>query len=237
MIDYRFVDDYNSSNDYRNLSTVYHKGHRNGWDGKQVLDDLIEKHGIPSLEPEVKIALAKVLSLILWGEFAAWQTSGSLAFELDDFDAKMAATSQVHDEARHFYVMCDYMERVLGVHPRDAGISKTAEVGFSKIIQAGSLPKKLLGVQLMVEPVAIVIFLRVLKKIGFQSYNGSGSSWIAPLSDGSLVRIDILRESIKTSWMLSTPRSVCYFGQTYYDIEPHLPANITEEMVYFLDLL
>ena len=163
MIDYKFVEGYRSSSDYRGLSTVYHKGHRNGWDGKKVLDNLIEKHGMPSLEPEIKTALTKVLSLILWGEFAAWQTSGSLAFELNDFDAKMAATSQVHDEARHFYVMCDYMERVLGVHPKDAKIPKIAEVGLGKVIQAGSLSKKLLGMQLMVEPVAIVIFSALRK--------------------------------------------------------------------------
>jgi hypothetical protein len=46
----------------------------------------------------------------MWGELAAWKISAQLADELEPLEAKLAATSQVHDEARHFYVMHDYLD-------------------------------------------------------------------------------------------------------------------------------
>ena len=67
----------------------------------------------------------------------------------------MAATSQTHDEARHFYVMHDYLE-LLGYEPMElpAGPRRVIE----SILHADSLAKKLLGMQLMVEPIALTLF-------------------------------------------------------------------------------
>ena len=53
--------------------------------------------------------MAKIASVLLWGELAAWSISADLALKLTDTDAKMAASSQVFDEARHFYVLRDYL--------------------------------------------------------------------------------------------------------------------------------
>jgi hypothetical protein len=67
----------------------------------------------------------------------------------------MAATAQTHDEARHFYVMHDYLQ-LLGYEPAElpTGPRKVIE----SILNADSLAKKLLGMQLMVEPVAMTMF-------------------------------------------------------------------------------
>src|ERR1700756_24071 len=91
------------------LERLYHVGHKQAWDGKQVLKELIQKHGGIQMAPEKKRALAEIFSTILWGELAAWSISADLALQLEDTEAKMAATSQVFDEARHFYVMRDYL--------------------------------------------------------------------------------------------------------------------------------
>src|SRR5689334_24066633 len=89
----------------RKLERIYHLSQEHAWDGRAVLDGLIAKHGGIQLAPERRASLAKIFSIILWGELAAWIVSADLAERIEDVEAKMAATSQTFDEARHFYVM------------------------------------------------------------------------------------------------------------------------------------
>ena len=145
------------------LEKIYHKGHKNSWDGKKILDDLITKH---KLQKELNApllgvkreAIIRILSVILEGERVAWRTSSLLAYELHDIGAKMAATSQAHDEARHYFVLRDYIEKVLGhsLHPCD--IVPDAARGLKIVDDAPNLSARLLGMQLLVEPVAITLF-------------------------------------------------------------------------------
>lgn len=139
----------------RVLERIYHKGNRLTWDGKEVLASLIEAHGAPSLSPRHRQALGQIFAVILWGELAAWRISAELADELECLEAKMAATSQAFDEARHFYVMHDYL-MALGAMPDR--LPPGAEALLIEVMNADSLAKKLLGMQLMVEPVALTIF-------------------------------------------------------------------------------
>ena len=67
----------------------------------------------------------------------------------------MAATAQTHDEARHFYVLHDYLT-LLGYEPTE--LPKGPKRVIESILGADSLAKKLLGMQLMVEPVALTMF-------------------------------------------------------------------------------
>ncbi len=143
------------------LERIYHKGHAHAWDGQEVLSSLIETHGDPSLPAETKKALGRVFSIIMWGELAAWRISAELADEIEPLHAKMAATSQAFDEARHFYVMHDYLV-ALDALP-DAlpwGPRKLLE----DVMNADHLSKKLMGMQLMVEPVALTLF-HVIKQM------------------------------------------------------------------------
>lgn len=137
------------------LERVYHKGQERIWDGRAVLGALVEQHGTPSIDPSKLEALKALFSVILWGELAAWKISAELALRIVPLEPKLAATSQVHDEARHFYVMRDYLN-LLGYTP--APLQPAADRLLSRILLADSLPKKLLGMQLMVEPVALAIF-------------------------------------------------------------------------------
>jgi hypothetical protein len=150
----------NIENSNRIIEGIYHKGQHNLWDGKEVLADLILKHGSPNIPKDKVASLNNIFSVIFWGEYAAWNISAELATRLDSFDAKMAATSQAHDEARHFYVMRDYL-KCIGCEPKP--ISSKVSRPLDLVLKTNSVPKKLLGMQLLIEPIAITIFSLVIK--------------------------------------------------------------------------
>jgi hypothetical protein len=137
------------------LERLYHVGQNQQWDGKKVLADLIAKHGPPRLPPEKREATMKLLSVLLWGELAAWAISADLAEQIEDVEAKMAATSQAHDEARHFYVLRDYCRALGEPVPRLGGLGRTLLVS---ILETPSLVHKLLGMQLLAESNALALF-------------------------------------------------------------------------------
>ncbi|MBC8225841.1 MAG: ferritin-like domain-containing protein [Gammaproteobacteria bacterium] len=139
----------------RLLEGIYHKGQTKIWDGNKVLDELLEKHSGITISDEDAVALKNIFSIILWGELVAWKVSLQLGAEIDDFSAKMAATSQAHDEARHFYVMKDYLD-LLGYVP--VPLTPAVAKVLNEVLQTKNLAKKLLGMQLMIEPVALTIF-------------------------------------------------------------------------------
>ena len=147
---------YSDTKNNKGLDKVYHNGQDKIWDGKEVLEDLFQKHEQFSIDPTKIDALKNILSVVLWGEYVAWNVSSEMSSHFEDFGAKMAAVSQAHDEARHFYVMRDYLRRRLNYTPSAIfapALSVLKEVSVTK-----KLPRKLLGMQLMVEPVAITIF-------------------------------------------------------------------------------
>ena len=93
------------------LVEIYHKGQDKIWDGRKVLSDLMEKYDVPvELDPKIRNSINRIFTMILRGEEAAWKISLQLGSMIDSFPARMAVTSQAHDEARHFYVMNDYLE-------------------------------------------------------------------------------------------------------------------------------
>jgi hypothetical protein len=143
---------------YNKLERLYHVGAKQAWDGKQVLNGLLEKHGGVKLAPEKKRALAEIFSTILWGELAAWSISADLALQLEDTEAKMAATSQVFDEARHFYVMRDYLLALDVDVPKLDGYTSAV---LRELLDTRRLVDKLLGMQLIVESIAVTLFRSV----------------------------------------------------------------------------
>jgi len=137
------------------VGRIYHKGHDLAWNGKQVLDELIAKHGGIRFPEDKKAAFGQVASTLLWGELAAWSISADLALKLEDTNAKMAASSQVFDEARHFYVLRDYLWAAGIEVPRLSGYGRTLLVG---LLETDNLLHKLVGMQLLVENVAVCLF-------------------------------------------------------------------------------
>ena len=143
---------------FNKCENIYHKGQHMAWNGKDVLEMLVAKHGKPEMDADTRRALQRIFAIILWGELAAWRISAQLADRMEPLEAKMAATSQVHDEARHFYVMYDYLS-LLGDVPKtlDFAPRKLLEM----VLKTDNLAYKLLGMQLMVETLALTIFQAV----------------------------------------------------------------------------
>jgi len=142
----------------KRMASIYHVGQDRIWDGRDVLGELIARHGRPKIGASERRALSQIFSTIMWGELAAWKISAQLADVLVPLEAKLAASSQVHDEARHFYVMHDYLEALGETPPVLDGWSKRV---LTMTLETKSLAKKLLGMQLTIETIALTIFQRV----------------------------------------------------------------------------
>lgn len=142
----------------RRLESIYHHGQAKIWDGRDVLAELVEKHGRPQLPEAQRQALSRIFSIIMWGELAAWKISAQLSDRLVELEPKLAAASQVHDEARHFYVMHDYLD-LLGHKPPPMDFWSRRVVEMT--LQTDDLTKKLLGMQLTIETIALTLFQHV----------------------------------------------------------------------------
>jgi hypothetical protein len=140
------------------LERLYHNAQAQAWDGKAVLKQLLAKHGGIHISDDKREAIGQLFSTILWGELAAWSISADLALMLEDTEAKMAATSQAFDEARHFYVMRDYLIELGGEVPHLDGYTHTV---LNDLVGTHRLVDKLLGMQLIVESVALTLFRSV----------------------------------------------------------------------------
>jgi hypothetical protein len=138
------------------MEGIYHRGQKQVWDGHAVLDDLWKRHGGTGLAAAQLAAAKRVIGSIMWGELAAWKVASQLADDLEPLEAKMAATSQAHDEARHFYVLHEYLIRACGDFPRK--LAKPSERLLESALYADSTAKKLIGMQLQLESMALTIF-------------------------------------------------------------------------------
>jgi hypothetical protein len=142
----------------KRMESIYHVGQDRIWDGRKVLADLIAQHGKPRLADRERRALSRIFSVIMWGELAAWKISAQLADVIVPLPGKLAASSQVHDEARHFYVMHDYLE---ALDERPPPLDYWSKRVLVMTLGTKSLAKKLLGMQLTIETIALTIFQRV----------------------------------------------------------------------------
>lgn len=142
----------------RRLENIYHVGQNRLWDGRAVLAELIAKHGRPELPMRFRKPLARIFSIIMWGELAAWKISAQLADVLKPLEPKLAASSQVHDEARHFYVMHDYL---VALGERPLPLDRWAHRVLDRVMRTPRIAHKILGMQLTVESTALAIFQAV----------------------------------------------------------------------------
>jgi hypothetical protein len=138
------------------MENIYHRGQSLAWNGREVLADLVKKHGGVHLPKGKHAAMHAVFGPILWGELAAWKISAQLADRIEPLEAKMAATSQAHDEARHFYVMHDYLMLATGSVPRK--IHRAGEKLLDVVLSTDDLACKLMGMQAQVETTALTVF-------------------------------------------------------------------------------
>jgi hypothetical protein len=137
------------------LRSIYSKCAENLWDGPTVFREAVSRHGGIQLPREKRTALAHIISTLMWGELAAWSVSAELAERLEDPDARMAASSQVFDEARHFYTLRDYLALLhVPVPPLDPFFG----AAIRALLDSRDLTLKLLTMQILAEGSAQSIF-------------------------------------------------------------------------------
>lgn len=137
------------------LRRIYANAARDVWDGPAVFRDAMTRHGGIQLDRERRVALSHVITMLMWGELAAWVISAELAERLDDPDARMAASSQVFDEARHFYTLRDYVAALhVPVPELDPYFANAARF----MLAERDLNLKLMSMQLLAEGTAQSIF-------------------------------------------------------------------------------
>ena len=137
------------------LRRIYANAQRDAWDGPALFREAIAKHGGIQLSREKREALAHPISMLMWGELAAWIVAAELAERLEDTDAKLAASSQVFDEARHFYVLRDY---VAALHVPVPKLDPYFAIGARRLLATKDLTVKLFAMQLLAEGTAMAIF-------------------------------------------------------------------------------
>src|SRR2546430_198804 len=72
---------------YKRLEPLSHRPQALAWDGRKVLSDLIAKEGGIRIPREKRQHIARIFSVILWGELAAWNVAADLALALEDVEA------------------------------------------------------------------------------------------------------------------------------------------------------
>ena len=137
------------------LTSLYHRGQALAWDGQKVLAELLHKHGGIKLGAEQRQAVGYIIQVLMWGELAAWKIASQLADSFVPLAPKLAATSQAHDEARHFYVLHDYL-RELGHTPQP--LDRPTRVLIDGVLFTDDPLLKVMGMQLMIEALALTIF-------------------------------------------------------------------------------
>jgi hypothetical protein len=137
------------------LRRIYDKCSASVWDGPAVFRAAVARAGGIQLAPEQRAALASIVVRLTWGELAAWLVSAELAERLEDPDARMAASSQVFDEARHFYILRDYLALL---HVPVPALDPYFATALRALLSSGDLVVKLFAMQILVEGAAQSIF-------------------------------------------------------------------------------
>ncbi|RIL01806.1 MAG: hypothetical protein DCC71_17165 [Proteobacteria bacterium] len=137
------------------LRRIYANALRDAWDGPTIFREAMAKHGGIQLSREKREALAHPITMLMWGELAAWIVAAELAERLEEPDARLAASAQVFDEARHFYTLRDY---VAALHVPAPKLDPYFAIGARRLLATRDLTVKLFAMQLLAEGTAMAIF-------------------------------------------------------------------------------
>jgi rubrerythrin len=99
-------------------------------------------------------ALAKILSLIYYGERAALEVSAQLVPLVEDEQAKFVLACQVIEEAKHVSAFRRLLLKLDEIHPCNKWVRRT----LVDLVRTKRAPFKLVGMQLIVENIANQLF-------------------------------------------------------------------------------
>jgi hypothetical protein len=175
--------DYDYQPTHDELTTLYETAKKNQWNGSTAIDwsrpvgtegpvlnvqmAFLGTDFFPNLTPEerreVEIRVsAWRLSQFLHGEQGALVVCGQLVNSMPELDAKLYASTQVVDEGRHVEVFERYVKKLHGIYPVDPLLKALLD----EILTTNLWELKLLGMQMIVEGLAIAAFNLMRKQTG-----------------------------------------------------------------------
>jgi rubrerythrin len=138
------------ANDHPRLERLFEQAKRDFWNESEVIDwskDFV-------LPAQQRRPLARVLSIIYFGERAALEVSAQLLTMVDDEQAKFALAAQVIEEAKHVSVFRRVLTKLEKIHPVDPWARRL----LADLVATRNTAAKLIGMQLLVENVANHLF-------------------------------------------------------------------------------
>ena len=105
---------------------------------------------------------AWILSQLLHGEQGALMVAGELVACAPDYEAKLYVGSQAMDEARHVEVFARYIRRLDKIYPPQPTLKSI----LSDIMQAPQWQSKMVGMQVILEGLALGTFINVRAATG-----------------------------------------------------------------------
>jgi rubrerythrin len=141
------------TNDHPRLERLFEQAKRDFWNESDVVD-----WDRPLVLPVAqRRPLARVLSIIYYGERAAMEVSAQLLTMVDDEQAKFALAAQVIEEAKHVSVFRRLLKKLDDIHPADPWSRRL----LTDLIRVRQVAAKLIGMQLIVENVANHLFKHI----------------------------------------------------------------------------
>jgi hypothetical protein len=175
--------DYDYAPTHAELSSLYETAKKNQWNGSTALDwsrpvgregpvlnVRMAFAGCPSFEgksdaewKEIEVQVSSWrLSQFLHGEQGALMVAAQLVNSVPELDAKLYASTQVVDEGRHVEVFEKYVKKLHRIYPVDPLLKALID----EILCTDAWPLKLLGMQLLIEGLAIAAFNVMAKQTG-----------------------------------------------------------------------
>jgi rubrerythrin len=141
------------ANDHPRLERLFEQAKQDFWNESTVID-----WSRPIEVPQAqRRPLARILSIIYYGERAALEVSAQLLTMVDDEQAKFALAAQVIEEAKHVSVFRRVLRKLDEIHPVDPWSRRV----LADLVDTKSTAAKLIGMQLIVENVANHLFVHI----------------------------------------------------------------------------
>lgn len=143
--------------DFPRLERLFEKSKRDFWNDSTVIDwDRPLELPVPMRRP-----LAKILSVVYYGERCAMEVASQLLSMVDDEQAKFALSAQVVEEAKHITVFRRLLSKLDEIHP----VNRWSKLVLVDLVRSRNVAAKLIGMQLIVENFANRLFHHLRRSI------------------------------------------------------------------------
>jgi ribonucleotide reductase beta subunit family protein with ferritin-like domain len=144
--------------EYRRVHRLYENAKRDQWNASVHFpgNDALDGGSLTPLERE---AICRVFSQLYYGERGAQVISSQLCSMIDDSEAANFLSTQAMDEARHVEIFASMLARAGKIYPMNPFLNAL----LTDMMRCDKLEEKLVGMNLLVEGLALSVFKFTLK--------------------------------------------------------------------------